>query len=115
MTKQEFDRIGENMGYGPCADYMWDEAERMYCTIPNMDKTLAVYIYWNEPGIYRQILRIREDVNVAASCICARDGYQFLDTMEQVSKLSRLERELNDVKIEAQARYAKFLKTRKAA
>ena len=115
MTKLEFDRIGGNMGFGPCADYMWDEAERMYSTIPNMEKDLAVYIYWNEPGIYRQILRIRDDVNEVASCVCAREGYQFLDTMEQVMRLSRLERELNEVWIEAKARYSKFLKARKAA
>lgn len=114
MTKLEFDRISGNMGYGSCADYMWNEAERMYCTIPNMDKALAVYIYWNEPDIYRQILRIREDVNTASDLICARDGCQFLDTMEQVSQLSRLERELNEVWVEAQLRYKKFLKARKA-
>ena len=55
MTKQEFDKIGTEMGYGPCADYMWEEIERFYSSHDGIGKERAVYIYWNDPGLYRHV------------------------------------------------------------
>ena len=85
MLKQEFDRISRNMGYGPCADNMFDEIERMYSAHDDMTKEAAVYIYWNKPGVYREILDLREKITKKLISLSKAnlgresfDGYSFL-------------------------------------
>lgn len=95
MTKQEFDKIGTEMGYGPCADYMWEEIERFYSSHDGIGKERAVYIYWNDPGLYRHVLDLRYKINDLAVRICPCDGYQFLDTLALVSKLADLKTKLD--------------------
>lgn len=95
MTKLEFDRMSVEAGFGPCADYMWPEIERMYSTSDRISKELAVDIYWHEPGIYREILSLRYSITdllarLAANC----DGYRFADIGEGIDKLTSLRNEL---------------------
>lgn len=50
--KHEFDRIGRDMGYGACADEMWDEIERVYMGAEKVSKEALCYAYWSGKGYY---------------------------------------------------------------
>lgn len=78
MTKQEFDDASRAAGFGMCADYMWDEIEACYSTSYEIDRDLMVYIYWHEPGIFRDILYARWNITeMAASASRRVAGYRF--------------------------------------
>ena len=108
MTKKAFDKIGTEMGYGPCADYMWEEIERFYSSHDGIGKERAVYIYWNDPCLYRHVLDLRYKINDLAVRICPCDGYQFLDTLALVSKLSDLKTKLDAAEVKEETKEVRW-------
>ena len=91
MTKQEFDRLSTAAGFGPCADYMWPEIEEVYSTSDDIDKALVVDIYWHEPGIHREVLAIRREIEsmVMRMSYCTKE-YQFPEVRKYHNKLTGL-------------------------
>lgn len=88
MIKQEFDNASREAGYGACADYMWNEVETCYSASDRIDRDLMVYIYWNEPGIYRTILEKRhEATQLVAKLASKSDGYRFAEMQPCVKAL----------------------------
>ena len=80
MTKQEFDRLSMAQGFGPCADFMWEEVERMYSTSDLITKELAVDIYWHEPALYREIIGLRYGIARLLNALSSQtEGYAFSD------------------------------------
>lgn len=51
--KHEFDRIGRDMGYGACADEMWNEIERVYMGAEKVSKEALCYAYWSGKGYHK--------------------------------------------------------------
>lgn len=96
MEKQEFDRASREAGYGTSADYMWPEIERCYSASDRIDRALMVYIYWNEPGIYRAILGKREEIDARVVAMkAALDGYGFAQMPKFADELKQKLAELD--------------------
>lgn len=88
MMKSEFDAESVATGYGPCADYMWPEIERIYTSSDRISRELMVDIYWHEPSIMRAILERRDEAEKIARSMVQVEDYQFGDIRERQKKLS---------------------------
>lgn len=107
MTKQEFDKASTEAGFGPCADYMWDEIEKCYSTSDDIDRDLMVYIYWNEPGIYRDILYARWSIMAMADDAMRRAaGYRFPEARKCFDRVTEMYELLDKAVAEAKWRAA---------
>jgi hypothetical protein len=105
MTKQEFDKASTDAGFGSCAEYMWDEIEECYSTSDEIDRALMVDIYWYEPGVYREILKLRRDIADGEVGIEIRSkGYRFPETRGYIAHLANLWKQLDEVITEAKRR-----------
>ena len=108
MTKQEFDKASEAAGFGPCAAYMWPEIETCYQTSDEIDRDLMVDIYWHEPGIYREIIYLRQAIADGAVGMETRsEGYRFPEVRGHFNYIANLYKRLDAVIADAKDRKAK--------
>lgn len=107
MTNQEFDKASTEAGFGSCASYMWPEIEECYSASDEIDRDLMVDIYWHEPGVYREILKLRRDIADGAVGIEMRaKEYRFPETRGYITYLAGLWTRLDEVVAEAKRRAA---------
>lgn len=107
MMKKEFDKASEEAGFGPCAAYMWPEIEACYSTSDDIDRDLMVDIYWHEPGIYREILGLRQMITDAAKCLEQHStGYRFPEIRGRINHIANLHERLDKVIADAKRRAA---------
>lgn len=107
MTKQEFDKASAEAGFGPCAAYMWPEIEACYSTSDDIDRDLMVDIYWHEPGIYREILKLRRIItNDSVRIWRATEEYRFPETRAYATLIAAMWERLDEVIADAKRRAA---------
>lgn len=110
MTKEEFDKMSTAAGFGPCADYMWPEIEEVYSTSDRIDKDMVVDIYWHEPGIHREILALRrelERLGARAGGIRCRGYSGFNEMWDIAEKMGDLRNRFVEVLFDARFRMNK--------
>lgn len=80
MMKHEFDRIGREMGYGACADEMWDEIERVYMGAEKVEKEALCYAYWTGKGYHP----LKDAVDALAAIAEDGEGKRAFDKVKRV-------------------------------
>ena len=94
MMKCEFDRIGRDIGYGACADEMWDEIERVYMGAEKVSKEAICYAYWKGKGYHK----LKSAVDALEFITCYGDGRRAIESVERVlPRYSGVEDELRKV------------------
>lgn len=78
--KHEFDRIGRDMGYGACADEMWDEIERVYMGAEKVSKEALCYAYWTGNGYYT----LKDAVDALEFVTADGEGRRALELVKRV-------------------------------
>ena len=98
MTKIEFDTLSKAAGFGPCAFYMWPEIEDVFTVDNEIDGKLLVDIYWHEPGIHREILGLRREIETTVMRMSYQTKeYQFPEVRKGLAKLAELYGQLDQV------------------
>lgn len=80
MMKHEFDRIGREMGYGACADEMWDEIERVYMGAEKVEKEALCYAYWTGKGYHP----LKDALDALQSITEEGEGKRAFDKVKRV-------------------------------
>lgn len=78
--KWEFDRIGQDLGYGNCAPEMYDEIERVYMCAERVSKEALCYAYWTGNGYYR----LKDAVNLMLMFADESEGLEAVKLADRV-------------------------------